>query len=285
MPDILFDEYAVLPGRYDELFEAAGVPRPHWEAFLRALAARRAGPQVSDVLSLTERQIRDHGITYNVYADPKGADRPWEVDPLPLLLSADEWAEISAGIAQRADLLNRVLADFYGPQTLLREGLVPPSVVFGHSGYLHPARGIRPPGGVHLFQYAADLARSSDGRWWVVGDRTQAPSGAGYALENRLVVSRVFPEMFRHLQVEHLADYFATLRDSILRHAPRDRGDEGSPPLVVLLTPGPYNETYFEHALLSRYLGFTLAEGCDLTVRSGCVWLKTVEGQIGRAHV
>jgi uncharacterized circularly permuted ATP-grasp superfamily protein/uncharacterized alpha-E superfamily protein len=257
------------------------VPRAHWDSFLHALAAR-ASTEIGDTLSLMERQIRENGITYNVYADPKGADRPWEVDPLPLLLSADEWAGIEAGIAQRAELLNRVLADVYGPQTLLRSGAIPAPVIFGHGGFLRPAQGIRPAGGVHLFQYAADLARSPDGSWWVVGDRTQAPSGAGYALENRLVVSRVFPQMFSDLNVQHLASFFAGVRDSLLHFAPRPAPGEGAP-LVVLLTPGPYNETYFEHALKARYLGFPLVEGNDLTVRNGCVWMKTVEG-LKRVH-
>ncbi|HEX6708583.1 MAG TPA: circularly permuted type 2 ATP-grasp protein [Albitalea sp.] len=274
----LLADYAALEGRYDELLSAPGRPRAHWDAFLRALAERE-GPEVNDTLSLMERGIREHGITYNVYADPKGADRPWEVDPLPLLLSPAEWETIEAGIAQRADLLNRVLADIYGPQELMRSGAIPPSVVFGHSGFLHQVQGIRPPGGIHLFQYAADLARSPDGHWWVVGDRTQAPSGAGYALENRLVVSRVFPRMFRELHVERLASFFAALRESLMRWAPKGDGA----PLVVLLTPGPYNETYFEHALLARYLGFPLVEGNDLTVRDGRVWMKTVEG-LKRVH-
>ena len=270
--------YSALDDRYDELLSAPGVPRPHWDAFLRSMAGR-SGPQINDTLSLMEREIRDNGITYNVYADPKGADRPWEVDPLPLLLSASEWSRIEAGIAQRADLLNRVLTDIYGAQELLHSGAVAPSVVFGHSGFLHQVQGIRPPGGVHLFQYAADLARSPDGHWWVVNDRTQAPSGAGYALENRLVVSRVFPDLFRDLHVQHLAAFFAALRESLLHWAPRDQGQ----PLVALLTPGPYNETYFEHALLARYLGFALVEGNDLTVRDGCVWMKTIEG-LRRVH-
>lgn len=274
----LLSGYSALEGRYDELLSAPGTPRPHWDAFLRALAARQ-GSELSDTLTLTEREIRENGITYNVYADPKGADRPWEVDPLPLLLSAAEWEHIEAGIAQRAELLNRVLGDIYGPQHLMKSGAIPPAVVFGHRGYLHQVQGLRPPGGVHLFMYAADLARSPDGHWWVVGDRTQAPSGAGYALENRLVISRVFPQMFRELHVERLAPFFAALRESLLRWAPK--GDAA--PLVVVLTPGPYNETYFEHALLARYLGFALVEGNDLTVRDGRVWMKTIDG-LKRVH-
>lgn len=274
----LLSAYAPREGRYDELLSAPGEPRPQWDAFLRALAARE-GTEVGETLSLMERDIHANGITYNVYADPQGADRPWEVDPLPLLLSSDEWQHIEQGIAQRAELLNRVLADIYGPQTLMRSGAIPPAIIFGHSGFLHPAQNIHPPAGIHLFHYAADLARSPDGHWWVVSDRTQAPSGAGYALENRLVVSRVFPQMFRDLHVQHLAAFFDAMRESLLRWAPKGDG----PPLIVLLTPGPYNETYFEHALLARYLGFPLVEGSDLTVRDGKVWMKTVEG-LKRVH-
>jgi len=278
MLDQLLAGYAAPEGRFDELLAAPGRPRPHWDAFLRALA-ERSEREVSDTLSLTERQIREHGITYNVYADAQGVHRPWEVDPIPLVLPADEWATIAAGIEQRADLLNRVLGDLYGPQTLMKSGAIPPSVIFGHRGFLAPAEGWRPAGGRHLLQYAADLARSPDGRWWVVNDRTQAPSGSGYALENRLVVSRVFPQMFRELPVQHLAGFFDALRSSLLHWAPRGDG----PTRIVLLTPGPYNETYFEHALLARYLGFALVEGTDLTVRDDRVWLKTVSG-LQRVH-
>ena len=270
--------YAAQGDRYDELLAGAAQPRPHWDAFMRSLA-ERGEREVSDTLSLTERQIREQGITYNVYDDAMGAHRPWEVDPLPLLLPADEWEAIAAGIEQRADLLNRVLGDIYGAQTLLKSGAIPPPVVFGHRGFLGPARGLKPVSGMHLLQYAADLARSPDGRWWVVSDRTQAPSGAGYALENRLVVSRVFPQMFRELPVQHLASYFDALRSALLRWAPRGDG----PARIVLLTPGPYNETYFEHALLARYLGFALVEGSDLTVRDDRVWLKTIDG-LQRVH-
>jgi len=181
---------------------------------------------------------------------------------------------LQAGIAQRAVLLNRILADLYGPQTLLREGLIPSDLVHAHGGFLRAAHGTRAPGGVFLHLYAADLARSPDGGWWVLADRTQAPSGMGYALENRLIVSRVFPELFRDLRVQRQAGFFAGFRDALARLADREDG----PPLTVLLTPGPFNETYFEHALLARYLGFPLVEGADLSVREGRVWLKTLEG-------
>ena len=274
----LLSGYSVLEGRFDEMLSEDLQPRPPWGVFLDALATRQ-GSDVKDTLSLIEKQIRESGITYNVYADPMGADRPWELDPLPLLLSADEWADIEQGICQRAELLNRVLIDIYGPQELLRSGAIPPGVVFGHRGFLHQVRGIAPAGGVHLFQYAADLARSPDGKWWVVSDRTQAPSGAGYSLENRLAISKVFPQLFRDMGVEQLAQFFVAMRDALLHWAPKGDGT----PLIVLLTPGPYNETYFEHALLAKYLGLTLVEGSDLTVRHGCVWMKTVDG-LRRVH-
>ncbi len=270
--DLLAD-YPAARARFDELFEAPGRPRAHVRA-LYDLLARTPARRIGERLESIERQIRDHGVTYNVYADPQGLDRPWELDALPQVIPAEEWSALQAGIAQRAVLLNRILADLYGPQTLLREGLIPSDLVHAHGGFLRAAHGTCAPGGVFLHLYAADLARSPDGGWWVLADRTQAPSGMGYALENRLIVSRVFPELFRDLRVQRQAGFFAGFRDALARLADREDG----PPLTVLLTPGPFNETYFEHALLARYLGFPLVEGADLSVREGKVWLKTLEG-------
>ncbi len=266
--------------RFDEMLTAAGAVRPHWRRFFIHLDAV-APEEMHRRLNFVDRRIQENGVTYNVYAEPDGADRPWSLDPLPLILAADEWKQIAAAVAQRAELLNATLADLYGEQRLLSEGLLPPALVYGQHGYLWPCRGIQPPGGTWLHLYAVDLARSPDGRWWVIADRTQAPSGAGYALENRLVISRVFPELFRDLHVQHLADFFRALQDSLTALAPLDPGEQ---PHVVLLTPGPYNETYFEHAYLARYLGFPLVEGQDLTVRGDTVFLKTLKG-LKRVHV
>jgi uncharacterized circularly permuted ATP-grasp superfamily protein len=266
--------------RYDEMLSADGVVRPHWRQFFSHLDSV-APDEMHQRLEFVDRRIQENGVTYNVYADPNGADRPWALDPLPLIIPPDEWAEVSAAVAQRATLLNAMLADLYGEQKLLAEGLLPPSLVYGQHGYLWPCQGVKPAGGVWLHNYAVDLARSPNGRWWVIADRTQAPSGAGYALENRLIVSRVFPEMFRDLHVQHLADFFRDQLDGLSALAPVD-GDE--PPHIVLLTPGPYNETYFEHAYLARYLGFPLVEGQDLTVRGDAVYLKTLRG-LKRVHV
>ncbi len=266
--------------RHDEMLSADGEVRPHWQQFFSHLDAV-VPEEMHRRLEFVDRRILENGVTYNVYADPNGSDRPWALDPVPLIIPPEEWAEVSAAVAQRATLLNAMLADLYGEQTLLTEGLLPPALVYGQHGYLWPCRGIKPVGGTWLHQYAVDLARSPDGQWWVIADRTQAPSGAGYALENRLIVSQVFPEMFRDLHVQHLADFFRDQQDGLAALAPVEGNEQ---PHIVLLTPGPYNETYFEHAYLARYLGFPLVEGQDLTVRGDTLFLKTLRG-LKRVHV
>ncbi|WP_248765799.1 circularly permuted type 2 ATP-grasp protein [Pseudomonas protegens] len=277
MPDLL-DRYPLTAGTYHELLDDQGQVRAHWQRLLEQLQRSSPG-QLAQRQALLTRQIHENGVTYNVYADPKGADRPWELDLLPHVIAADEWQLLSTGIAQRARLLNAVLADLYGPQRLIREGLLPAELVFGHNNFLWPCQGIRPPEQTFLHLYAVDLARSPDGRWWVTADRTQAPSGAGYALENRMSVSRAFPDLYRELQVQHLAGFFRTLQETLARQAPRD----SEAPLVVLLTPGRFNESYFEHLYLARQLGYPLVEGGDLTVRDATVYLKTLSG-LRRVH-
>jgi uncharacterized circularly permuted ATP-grasp superfamily protein/uncharacterized alpha-E superfamily protein len=261
------------PSAFDEAFTDGAKPRAHLSEFWHGLEALGA-TEIGKRWEQGGRMIRENGVTYNVYGDPRGMDRPWVLDPIPLVLSADEWTKVSRGLDQRARLLNAVLADIYGPQRLLVEGLLPPELVFQSPNFWRPLAGYKPPGGVHLHLYAADLARAPDGSFWVLGDRAQAPSGAGYALENRIVVSRLLPGLFRDGRVERLAPFFSALRDSLTSLAPRGREQ----PRVVLLTPGPYNETYFEHAYLARYLGYTLVEGADLTVRDQQVYLKTLGG-------
>jgi len=278
MPRSLLSTYPQTPDRFDEMLAEDGSIRRAWQPFVAHLEA--ATPeQMRHRLQDVRRRILENGVTYNVYADPEGADRPWELDPLPLILCPDEWQAIASAVQQRARLLNAVLRDLYGEQTLLRDGIVPPALIYGHNNYLWPCQGIKPLGDTYLHLYAADLARSPDGRWWVIADRTQTPSGAGYALENRTIIGRLFPEQFRDLHVQHLASFFRKFQQALAHWAPH--GDE--PPLIVLLTPGPYNETYFEHTYLARYLAFPLVEGQDLTVRGECVYLKTLNG-LRRVH-
>ncbi|WP_413793814.1 MULTISPECIES: circularly permuted type 2 ATP-grasp protein [unclassified Pseudomonas] len=277
MPDLL-DRYPLTTGTYHELLDDSGAVRAHWRRLFDQL--QRSSPaQLLQRQALLARQIQENGVTYNVYADPKGADRPWELDLLPHVIDPQEWKHLSAGIAQRARLLNAVLADLYGPQRLVSEGLLPAELVFGHNNFLWPCQGIAPPDGSFLHLYAVDLARTPDGRWWVTADRTQAPSGAGYALENRTIVSRAFPDLYRDLKVRHLSGFFRTLQETLARQAPSD----GESPLVVLLTPGRFNESYFEHLYLARQLGYPLVEGGDLTVRDATVYLKTLSG-LRRVH-
>lgn len=279
MPRQLLAEYLEDPARFDEFFTAQGEPRPHYAALFKQISSRTA-QQLRGVFADADRQIRDNGVTYNVYDDEEGTTRPWSLDPLPLIIPADEWQGIERAVVQRANLFNRILGDVYGEQRLLQDGRLPPALILGHRGFLRPAHGIRPQGDVHLHIFAMDLARAPNGQWWVINDRTQSPSGMGYALENRIIVARLFPELFRDLRVRRLAKFFATLRDSFTAYAPPDDG----PINTVLLTPGPFNETYFEHAYLARYLGYPLVEGSDLTVREGKVWLKTLSG-LCRVHV
>ncbi|WAH58258.1 circularly permuted type 2 ATP-grasp protein [Pseudomonas silvicola] len=277
MPDLL-DRYPLTAGSFDEMLQADGSVRAHWRRLFEHLQ-RSTPSQLTQRQALLTRQIQENGVTYNVYADPKGADRPWELDLLPHVIPAAEWQQLRAGIAQRARLLNAVLADIYGPQNLIREGLLPAELVYGHNNFLWPCQGLKQPGDMFLHLYAVDLARTPDGRWWVTADRTQAPSGAGYALENRMSVSRAFPELYRDLKVEHLSGYFRTLQDTLRRLAPHGHDS----PLIVLLTPGRFNESYFEHLYLARQLGYPLVEGSDLTVRDATVYLKTLSG-LRRVH-
>jgi uncharacterized circularly permuted ATP-grasp superfamily protein/uncharacterized alpha-E superfamily protein len=261
--------------RYDELTDGQGEMRAHWRPLIDRLRADGSPDAVRRSLELTRRLIVENGVTYNVYADPQGADRPWGLDPLPFVLPASEWQAIEAGVAQRARLLNALLADIYGPQRLLAEGHIPAELPFGHPNYLWPCQGLKPVGGAWLHTYAADLARGPDGRWWLLADRTQAPSGAGYALENREILEQVHPEALGDMGVRRVRGFFGHLRELLLGATQLSGGEA---PLAVLLTPGPYNETYFEHAFLARQLGMPLVEGHDLTVRADTVYLKTLGG-------
>lgn len=270
-------EHAASPTRYDEVWDGEDL-RPHWRTFLSRVDSL-SEEALRERERFVQKAIASDGVTYNIYADARGSSRPWELDLLPFILPEGEWRTIAAGVAQRARLLDAVLADLYGPQTTLREGLLPPALVFGQHGFLWPAHGITPPGGVFLHVYAVDLGRAADGTFWVLGDRTQGPSGAAYALQNRLILSRVFPDELRELRARPLTSFFTTLQESLARLAPTG----GEPPLCVLLTPGPFNEAYFEHAFLARHLGFPLVEGQDLIVRGDSVYLKTLRG-LRRVH-
>jgi uncharacterized circularly permuted ATP-grasp superfamily protein/uncharacterized alpha-E superfamily protein len=259
-------------GHFDELRGNSSTLLPHWKTFFEQL-----GPSgLSDLDQRTielNRQVRDNGITYNVYADEFGPQRPWSVDLFPLIISPESWQEIQSGILQRAKLLEGIIKDIYGPQTLLKEGLIPPALVHGHPGYLRSMNGAKFHNRKHLHIIAFDLARAPDGKWSVLSQRTQAPSGLGYLLENRNLIARQFPSAYEQMQIAPLANAYRDLIDALKLESPA-----GANAHIALLTPGPYNETYFEHAYLARYLGLTLVEGGDLTVRDQRLYLKTVRG-------
>jgi len=273
LPGALSLGYPLMRGQWDEMVDAEGGLRPHWQSFIDHLGTLPSN-EMERRWERGQRLIRENGVTYNVYGDPRGLDRPWQLDPMPNIISAREWRGIEQALIQRATLLNSVLADLYGPQQMLVEGYIPPALAFAHPGYLRPLRHVTPPGGVYLHLYAVDIARDPDGNWQVIADRAEAPSGAGYALENRLIISRSLPEMMRDQAVEPIAPFFQKLGETLRASSPRSR----EAPRVALLTPGPYNETYFEHAYLARHMGYTLVEGEDLTMRDGKIHLKTLDG-------
>jgi uncharacterized circularly permuted ATP-grasp superfamily protein/uncharacterized alpha-E superfamily protein len=276
-PNDLLASYRQVPGTYDEMFTADGRVREHW-AHTGNVIGNLGLKELLHRSSEARRLLDDDGVTYNVYPHDGPGDvgatstAPWALDPVPVLLSSEEWAGVELGVIQRAELLNLVLTDLYGPRELLRRGTLPVELVLGHAGFLRQCDQIRLPGSQQLFTMAFDLVRDASGGCTVLADRTQAPSGAGYALENRVVVSRVFPSLYRDSQVHRLAPFFRTLRASLQEVAPPGADD----PRIVLLSPGPWSETAFEHAYLASHLGYTLVEGADLTVREGRVWMRTL---------
>lgn len=268
-----FIQNGYITDMYDEMWIGKDQPRPHWHPFIRAIEDLGC-EELEHRYQEARRLLRENGVTYNVHGDPDGLHRPWELDVIPLMINLEDWAVIESGLIQRAVLFNLILCDLYGPRKLIREGLLPLELIYSDKGFLRQCDDIRIPGAYHLLLYAADLARGPDNRIWVLGDRTQAPSGAGYALENRMAMARILPGTFRDCKVRRLSNFFRSLRSGLAEVSPNGKEN----PRIVILTPGPHNETYFEHAYLAAYLGYTLVQGDDLTVRDGSVWLKTLDG-------
>src|SRR5580693_6261415 len=267
----LISGYRPLPGIFDEMMDGDSRVRAHWQPFLAMLAAL-GSDEINRRFAAADRYLRDSGVFYRVYEDAAGIERPWPLSHIPLIIEPSEWRQLEAGLIQRAELLEAVLADSYGPGTLTRDGRLPAALIAGNPEFLRPLVGVEPPGGAHLRFYAVDVGRGADGRWWVLNDRAQAPSGAGYAIENRLALSRAIPDIYRTTRVERVAPFFQALQAELFGLNRRDDAR------VALLTPGPMNETYFEHAYLARYLGLLLVEGEDLSVEDDGVFIRTVSG-------
>src|SRR5450432_272684 len=269
----IFRDYFNIHQSYGELLGEDGKVRPHWETFFDSYS-RLGEEEINNRNTDTLRLLKENGVTYNIYGDPNGLNRPWKLDNIPFLISKEEWTSIETGLSQRAQLLNYILEDIYGERKLIKKGILPMELIYNHAGFLRPCNGIHQPGKHQLILYSADIAKSTKGKIWVVNDRTQAPSGSGYALENRTTMTRVIPELFNGLKVRHLSPYFNALRNGLNEIAPHRNMN----PRIVILTPGSSNETYFEHSYLSSHLGFTLVQGNDLIVKDNFVWLKTMGG-------
>lgn len=273
----LLRAYSPDPTGYDELLDRAGEVRPHWRYLATALEGLGASALVQRARAV-DRALRDHGVTFRLHDEAHASRRPWALDPIPLVMDSADWAAIEDGLRQRAELFNAVLTDLYGPRRLLHQGLIPPEVVFGHAGFLRPCDGVVGPRRA-LSLYGADLVRAANGQAWVLGDRVGLPEGAGYALENRVVLGRVLPSLFRDAQVHRLAGFFRVLRAGLAALAPHHEA-----PTIVVLGPGPDDPSHFEQAYLAAYLGFPLVEARDLTVRGGTVWMRSLQG-LSQVHV
>lgn len=263
--------YRPVAGVHDEMKDADGAVRPLWKRLVGAFDGLGAEALAHRFIR-ADQYLRDAGVYYRVYGDRDGNERAWPLAHVPLLIDEEEWKAISAGLAQRADLLEAVVADIHGENRLVADGVIPPALVAANPEFLRPLVGVRPASGHFLHFCAFELGRGPDGRWWVLADRTQAPSGAGFAIENRVATTRALPDAFASMNVPRLAGFFRDFRAALFGMAGRPDGKVG------ILTPGIHNETYFEHAYIARYLGLMLLEGEDLTVSDGALMVRTVSG-------
>ncbi|MCZ8544488.1 circularly permuted type 2 ATP-grasp protein [Mesorhizobium qingshengii] len=267
----LLEHYQPIDGVVDEMVDASGNPRPVWKDFIEALD--ELGPEtLGQRFARADQYLRDAGVYYRVYDKAGANEREWPLAHVPLLIEDKEWADISAGLVQRAELFEETIADIYGPNRLVEKGILPAGLIAASPEYLRPVVGTVPASGHFLHFCAFELGRGPDGQWWVLGDRTQAPSGAGFALENRVATTRALSDIYGEMHVHRLAGFFRRFRDALIGMAEETDGR------VAILTPGPLNETYYEHAYIARYLGIMLLEGEDLTVSGGRLMVRTVSG-------
>lgn len=269
LPPILAG-YAPQPGVADELFDGEGRMRPVWAPFIAHMSGLKAG-EVAARFSRGEQYLRDAGVYFRQYSTGPTQEREWPLSHVPVLLAEAEWTAICQALTQRAELLERVMADLYGPAALVRDGHLPAEMVARNPHWLRPLVGVRPQSGHFLHHLAFEIGRSPDGSWFVLGDRAQAPSGAGFALENRMATTRIFSDLFPRANVHRLAGFFRAFREAMDDLAGPGRRS-------AILTPGPNNDTYYEHTYIARYLGLTLLEGEDLIVRDGQALVRTVNG-------
>ncbi|SEM58402.1 Uncharacterized conserved protein, circularly permuted ATPgrasp superfamily [Gemmobacter aquatilis] len=266
----LLRDYTPQSGVADELFDAEGRMRPVWAPFITHLAGLKP-EEVAQRFARGDQYLRDAGVYFRQYSTGPAQEREWPLSHVPVLLAEQEWTEICAGLTQRAELLEQVMADLYGPGHLVRDGHLPAELVARNPQWLRPLVGVVPRSGNFLHHLAFEIGRSPDGSWFVLGDRAQAPSGSGFALENRMATQRVFSDPFPRANLRRLAGFFRAFREAMDDLAGPGRG-------MAILTPGPNNDTYYEHTYIARYLGMTLLEGEDLIVQNGQAMVRTVNG-------
>ncbi|SMC42915.1 circularly permuted type 2 ATP-grasp protein [Rhizobium sp. RU36D] len=263
--------YQAMKGVADEMLDTNGMIRPVWQKFVNGLSDL-SEHQLHERFARAERYLRDAGVFYRAYGASDNSERAWPLSHIPVLIDDKEWAELSAGLVQRANLLEAIVSDIYSDNRLVQEGYLPPALIASNPEFLRPLVGVKPAGGHYLHFCSFEIGRGPDGNWWVLADRTQAPSGAGFALENRVATTRAFSDIYADMHVHRLASFFGAFRDA-LQGSKQNNDDR-----IGVLTPGPANETYFEHAYIARYLGFMLLEGEDLAVHKGRVMVRTVAG-------
>ena len=255
---------------YDELLTANGDVRPHWRSLIAALGGL-AEPDRQARAQRMDRRVRETGIAYDIFSDPNRPSQKWQLDLAPIVISSAEWKWLEAALVQRARLFDAMLNDIYGEQHLMREGVLPPELIFSDRAYLRPCQGVLPNAGGLQF-YAADIARDADGQWRVIDNHTETLAGVGYALANRVVHTHVAGDVFKHCNAVRLSSHFQNMQAALTQRSLRENAR------IALLTPGPRHEDYFSHAYLARYLGYLLVEGSDLRIRGNQVYLKTLEG-------
>lgn len=263
--------YRALPGAADEMLDAEGKIRPVWQSFVAAID-RMSEHDLHERFARADRYLRDAGVFYRAYGAAGSSERVWPFSHIPVLIDEKEWNVLAEGLVQRADLLEAVVADIYSDNRLVEQGFLPPALVASNPEFLRPLVGVKPAGGHYLHFCSFEIGRGPDGNWWVLADRTQAPSGAGFALENRVATTRAFSDVYGESHVHRLASFFGAFREALQAHK-QNRDDR-----IAVLSPGPANETYFEHAYIARYLGIMLLEGEDLAVVNGRVMVRTVAG-------
>ncbi len=258
---------------FDEMFDKNCNVKPHWKEIYDNL--ERVGiKQLEQKQIEIDWRLEENGVTYNIYNDPEGTNRRWNLDPIPFVLENEEWEEISKGLKQRAKLLNLIFKDLYTEQKLIKEGIIPAEIIFGHKGFIPEVFNFENTDYYTMKYYAADISRGPNGKFWVISDKTQSPSGLGYAIENRLTMNSILNDLYPKVEILKIAKFIDDFKTMLKNNSSKNNEN----PLITLLTPGPHNETYFEHSYLSSFLNLTLVQGEDLLEKNNQLWLKSLSG-------